>query len=194
MKTNMRAAGVAVCCLSLGACATVVRGPKTAWEVRTSPSGAEVHTTNGLACASTPCLLRVSRKATFTATVSKAGYKPVDVQVTHDISTAGGVALAGNVLIGGLIGVGVDLVTGAGNDLTPNNLTLTLEQSGMKAWREDAGLYAVPTASLYTAGPTASAGWDDAQAAYPVSTAGQGRVVDLRILPGGRAQEERAAF
>ena len=190
MKAIFRAAVCVAACASLGACATVTRGTSTAWQVSTSPSGAEVRTTNGLTCASTPCLMRVSRKAAFTATVSKPGYRPVDVQVSHDISVVGGTALAGNILIGGLFGIGVDLLTGSANDLTPGNVNLTLEQSGMRAWREDAALYATPTTGLYAPTPVSYAGWEDASSS---PAAGQGRVVDLRILPSGRTQEERAS-
>lgn len=35
--------------------------------------------------------------------------------------------MAGNVLIGGIIGAGVDLASGAMNDLTPNPLVVRLE-------------------------------------------------------------------
>ena len=36
--------------------------------------------------------------------------------------------MAGNVLIGGVIGLGVDMVTGASQDLTPNPVTVVLEK------------------------------------------------------------------
>jgi hypothetical protein len=36
--------------------------------------------------------------------------------------------MAGNVLVGGLIGAGVDVATGAMNDLTPNPVNLVLER------------------------------------------------------------------
>ena len=113
---------------SLGACATVTRGTNAAWEVSSIPPGAAVSTTNGMQCAATPCSLKMSRKSEFVATLTKPGYKPATVQVTHKIGTGGGAAMAGNVLVGGLIGGGLDLATGAMNDLTPNPVTLTLEK------------------------------------------------------------------
>jgi hypothetical protein len=36
--------------------------------------------------------------------------------------------VAGNVLVGGVIGLGVDMVTGASQDLTPNPVTVVLEK------------------------------------------------------------------
>ena len=128
MIVFLRAAALAAACLSLGACATVTRGTSTAWVVNTTPPGAAVRTTNGMVCDSTPCSLKMSRKAEFTATISKAGYKPVTVNVTNTVSGAGGLGMAGNVVLGGLIGAGVDVATGAMNDLTPNPVTLILEK------------------------------------------------------------------
>ncbi len=129
MKASLKtAAAMATASLSLAACATVSRGSYTAWEVRTTPPGATVRTTNGMSCARTPCSLHIDRKSNFGATISKAGYKSVDVQVHHKVSGAGGAGMAGNVVIGGLIGVGVDVASGAMLDLTPNPVDLVLEK------------------------------------------------------------------
>jgi hypothetical protein len=114
--------------MTLGACATITRGTNTAWEVKTDPPGARVKTTNGFACASTPCSLKMPRKAEFTASITKEGYKPLDIQVTHKVSGGGGAGMAGNVLVGGLIGVGVDATSGAMLDLTPNPVSVHLEK------------------------------------------------------------------
>ena len=127
MMKLLRAVAVTAAALSLGACATVTRGEHTAWEVRTTPPGAQVKTSNGMICDSTPCSLRMMRKDTFTAKITKPGYKTVEVRVTNKISGQGGLGLAGNVIVGGIIGIGVDAVTGASLDLTPNPVELNLE-------------------------------------------------------------------
>lgn len=131
MKSNyMRLARVTVALCgagSLAACATVTRGSKDAWVVNTEPSGAKVETSNGHQCPSTPCAIKISRKAEFTATITKAGYKTATVSVTHKTANAGAAGIAGNVLLGGVIGLGVDVATGASQDLTPNPVNLTLE-------------------------------------------------------------------
>ena len=129
MKAIISVAGGLVAACSLSACATVTRGSNTAWEVNTTPPGATVKTTNGFYCESTPCALKMPRKAEFTATVTHPGYKPVDVKVTNHVSNGGGMGMAGNVLLGGVIGAGVDVATGAMLDLTPNPVTLTLEKA-----------------------------------------------------------------
>ena len=119
---------VSAAALSLGACATVTRGNSTAWEVNTTPSGAKVKTSNGFYCESTPCSLSMPRRAEFDASISKDGYKPLQIHVSHKIATAGGAGMAGNVLLGGVIGAGVDVATGAMYDLTPNPANITLEK------------------------------------------------------------------
>lgn len=113
---------------SLGACATVTRGHDTAWEVKTVPPAASVKTSNGMQCDSTPCSLKIARNAEFDATITKSGYKPLKVHVTHKISGGGGAGMAGNVLLGGIIGAAVDVGTGAMYDLTPNPVDVVLEK------------------------------------------------------------------
>jgi hypothetical protein len=112
----------------LTGCATVVRGDHTAWEVNTVPPGASVKTTNGFYCDSTPCAIQMPRRSDFSADIVKPGYKTLKVTVTHKIAAGGGAAFVGNALIGGVIGAGVDLATGAALDLTPNPVSVTLEK------------------------------------------------------------------
>ncbi|MFZ2030377.1 MAG: PEGA domain-containing protein [Vitreimonas sp.] len=114
--------------MSVGACATVTRGMHEAFTVETEPSGAMVETSNGLHCDATPCTFaRVERKAEFTVTITKPGYRTWSGNVTHHTAGAGAAGMAGNVLVGGLIGVGVDATSGATQDLTPNPLHVALE-------------------------------------------------------------------
>jgi hypothetical protein len=82
--------------------------------------------------------------AEFDVTVSKVGYKPFHGHVIHQVSTAGGVGMAGNVLVGGLIGVTVDVASGAMMELKPNPLNVTLD-------RDDA-----PAPTAYAAPPPAT--------------------------------------
>ena len=123
----VRLAALAAATLSLGACATVTRGTSTAWEVQTTPSGAQVKTSHGHMCESTPCAIKMPRKSQFTATITKPGYKTATVSVTNKVSTGGGTAMAGNLLAGGIIGAGVDATSGAMLDLTPNPAVVVLE-------------------------------------------------------------------
>jgi hypothetical protein len=118
---------VAIVGASLTGCATITRGTKDAWSVSSEPSGARVETSNGFFCQATPCAMKMPRKAQFVATVTKAGYKPATITVTHKVSNGGGAGMAGNVLLGGLIGVAVDGTSGAMLDLVPNPAFVKLE-------------------------------------------------------------------
>ncbi|WP_233145023.1 hypothetical protein [Paracoccus yeei] len=49
------------------------------------------------------------------------------MHVTNRVSGGGGAAMAGNVLVGGIIGAGVDAGTGAMLELVPNSVKVQLE-------------------------------------------------------------------
>lgn len=116
----------AIMMLNLGGCATATRGTTQSWTIQTTPPNAKAVTTNGFTCDATPCTFTISRKAEFDVDVSLNGYKPFHGSVTHHMSGAGGAGLAGNVLVGGLIGMGVDASSGALLDLAPNPMNVTL--------------------------------------------------------------------
>lgn len=132
-RFGVRALALVGVALSVPACATMTRGTTQQFTVESTPAGAHVTTSNGFECVSTPCTFRMSRKDGFNVTVSKDGYVSQTVEVTSSMSGAGGAALAGNVLVGGLIGGAVDATSGALNDLKPNPLTVTLRTPAEEA-------------------------------------------------------------
>ncbi|WP_292024419.1 MULTISPECIES: PEGA domain-containing protein [unclassified Brevundimonas] len=119
--------------LSLPACATMTRGTTQEFTVESTPPGAQATTSNGFECVSTPCTFRMSRKDAFNITVSKEGYVSQTHEITSSMSGAGGAALAGNVLVGGIIGGAVDASSGALNDLKPNPLMVVLRTPAEEA-------------------------------------------------------------
>lgn len=150
----MRLIHVVLLALALGGCATVTRGTETDVVFESSPAGAEVRTqlvdmcslsecrtdspddpsappvaavppTPGPNC-NTPCSVRVARKKAIVATFTKAGYEPQTVNVPLRMANAGAAGLAGNVLIGGIIGVGIDAASGAALEHFPNPVVVTL--------------------------------------------------------------------
>lgn len=132
-RRALRAAILLAASASLCACATVTRGTRQSWTVETDPSGAAVKTSAGFTCEQTPCTFKLKRKNDFEVTISKPGYKTYHGQVTHDVSTGGAAGMAGNVLVGGLIGIGVDAATGAMMNLKPNPLKVKLEPADSSA-------------------------------------------------------------
>lgn len=115
-------------CVALASCATITRGTRTAFVVETVPSGAQVRLSTGQECSSTPCTFpQISREAEFSVTVSKPGYRTTTHAVSHRTAGAGSAGMAGNVLVGGLIGAAIDANSGATQDLVPNPLVVHLE-------------------------------------------------------------------
>ena len=117
---------VAASAMVLAGCGTITRGSNDTWVVETTPPGASVSTSNGYQCDSTPCAIKMPRRSEFVATIERDGFETVTVNVTHQVSTAGGTSMAGNVLVGGIIGAAIDAGSGSMNDLVPNPVVITL--------------------------------------------------------------------
>jgi len=117
---------VAASAMVLAGCGTITRGSNDTWVVETTPPGASVSTSNGYRCDSTPCAIKMPRRSEFVATIERDGFETVTVNVTHQVSTAGGTSMAGNVLVGGIIGAAIDAGSGSMNDLVPNPVVITL--------------------------------------------------------------------
>ncbi len=145
-----------VASLSLGGCATITRSEHDTWTVKTTPGSAAVKTTNGFSCDATPCTFRMLRKSEFDVTITKPGYKSWTGHVTHKVSGGGGAGMAGNVLVGGLIGVAIDANSGAMLDLTPNPLEVTLEKDDGSAPAEAKPAEAKPADAKPTDAGTAA--------------------------------------
>ncbi len=124
----MRIGTIAVtsaCVLLLGACATVTRGTTNQIQIMSEPSGATVRTSLNQSC-TTPCTMTVGRKDEFSVVISMAGFKDQVVEVRTRIAGAGAAGLVGNVLVGGVIGLGADAITGASLEHFPNPIQVIL--------------------------------------------------------------------
>jgi hypothetical protein len=107
-------------------CASLTQGTSDAFLITSKPNNVDIKTSHGYFCTA-PCALKLPKKESFTVTASKEGYCSRVYNVISTMGGAGGAAMAGNVLIGGLIGAGVDSVTGAAKHLSPNPLKVELE-------------------------------------------------------------------
>lgn len=120
------AAALALPCVG---CASVTRGTTENISISTTPSGATADI-SGLdiptACV-TPCVVQAKRNADITVTINKEGYEPQTIPLTKDIPGSGAAGFAGNLLLGGVVGMGVDAVTGAALDHKPNPVIVTLQ-------------------------------------------------------------------
>jgi len=129
--------------VSLGGCASITRGSTEIFQVTSEPTGAEATFSNGYSC-TTPCSMEMKRRSEFVVTLRKEGYRTTEAAVTNVLSGGGGAALAGNIIIGGAIGVGVDAATGATQDLFPNPLNVVLDPVEPGTEDDDVKFIAVP--------------------------------------------------
>jgi len=140
MKMKLITAVVAA--VNLSACATVVNGTKDTLKITSTPSQANVNITDisgdltDRTC-TTPCEIELKRKKTYDVSIAKEGFSPYKILVEPKLSAGNIAASTGNVLAGGIIGIGVDHATGAGKDLKPNPLIITLQPTGSSSFRTD---------------------------------------------------------
>jgi hypothetical protein len=111
--------------LMAGGCATITRGTTDQLQITSEPSNATARTSLGHNCV-TPCTITISRKDEFSVVISKAGYQEQTIEVKTQIAGAGAAGFAGNVLIGGVVGMGADVATGAALEHVPNPVSVQL--------------------------------------------------------------------
>jgi len=109
----------------LASCATVTRGVHEKIKVLSEPTSAYAELSSGER-GLTPVTFVKSRKENFDVTVSKPGYITQTVKVRSNFSPTGGGAMAGNLVAGGVVGVGVDALSGASLSLYPNPVVVHL--------------------------------------------------------------------
>ncbi len=135
MITKSNCAALLIAALT-SSCATVTRGTSEDVVINYGPSDAKVTTTLNHKCNGSPCVVKVPRKESFGVTVSKPGFESQTVHVGTKVSNKGAAGLAGNVLVGGIIGIGVDAATGASKDHYPNPVNIELSSNGSKPSRK----------------------------------------------------------
>lgn len=124
-KIWLLAGTLAVTLLGSG-CATITRGSSEQLVIKTIPSGASVRLSNGFTGV-TPAIFTVPRKGAIIVALTKDGYESQEVTLDTGVAGKGAAGFAGNVLIGGIIGGGIDLATGATLSHKPNPLEVTLK-------------------------------------------------------------------
>ncbi|TFV76328.1 PEGA domain-containing protein [Bradyrhizobium frederickii] len=127
----MRLLGIVALGVMLGGCASVTRGTTENISISSTPSGVEA-VVSGMevpTTCTTPCSVVVKRNADLSITFQKEGYEPQIVPLSRDIPTSGAAGFAGNLLLGGVVGMGVDAATGAATDHKPNPVIVTMQPS-----------------------------------------------------------------
>lgn len=117
---------VALVAAGVSACGSITRGTSESVSFTSEPPGAALQTSTNRFCPTTPCSLDIPRSEAFDATFTLPGYRPQTVPVRTKVVGTGAAGFAGNVLAGGVIGMGVDAYHGAALDHTPNPVAVTL--------------------------------------------------------------------
>lgn len=103
-------------------CASIINGTTQKVPVNTTPKGAVASLHDGINC-KTPCSLELKRNTDYIMTIQKEGYE--DTSITFQRVMSG--VIAGNLLLGGIIGAGVDAASGAMYRFTPESVTVDLK-------------------------------------------------------------------
>jgi hypothetical protein len=119
-------AAVAAAALSTG-CATITRGTTQSVAVTSEPQGADITSSTGPGCRA-PCALELKRNSNHTLTAKLDGYESEQAVVTKSVSGGGAAGMAGNLVVGGIIGAGIDATSGAMYDLSPSAVAFYLKR------------------------------------------------------------------
>ena len=122
----MRLVWVFAAAAVLAGCATITRGTTSQVQIMSDPPNAEARTSMGHTCV-TPCTLQFGRRDEFVVTITKAGFHPEEVKVNTRVAGAGVAGFAGNAVLGGVIGAGVDVASGATLEHCPNPVKVVLQ-------------------------------------------------------------------
>jgi hypothetical protein len=109
--------------LGLAGCGAMSHGTSQNISCATIPAGALVRSADGTTC-STPCTVSLKRKKDDILTIEREGYETVTLPVRSALSKAS----TGNILLpGGFICWGVDVISGGGYHLVPEQVHVTLK-------------------------------------------------------------------
>lgn len=106
-------------------CATVVSGKSQDVHIRSKPSGADVKI-DGIERGATPLIASLARKKRHTIEITRTGCSPV-IQATR---RGFNWWYLGNLILGGVIGLIVDPITGAIFEVSPDEINADLSKEG----------------------------------------------------------------
>ena len=104
-------------CICFSSCATIMRGSNQKVIILSQPKVANVEI-DGLNAGQTPYLARLERRKKHVVRITLDGYTPYEVTLNRKMNGW----IFGNLLLGGLIGIAVDVATGSMYSLTPKDV------------------------------------------------------------------------
>lgn len=119
---------VAVLVVSATGCATIINGSNQNVKITSKPKAANV-TIDGKMKGQTPYVAKLRRKDSHIIVIEMGGYEPFEMLIEKKLSGW----VFGNIVIGGLPGLVVDVLTGAMYKLDPDRVKVTLQEQGIQA-------------------------------------------------------------
>ncbi|WP_410222016.1 PEGA domain-containing protein [Pedobacter sp.] len=110
-----------IAALSLTGCATIISGSKQEMQFNSTPTNATVFV-DGKEMGKTPFSTKLTRKENHNVQIKLDGFKPYDLEVRKQFNEW----YLGNLLLGGIIGLVIDPITGALYRLTPKEVNAQL--------------------------------------------------------------------
>jgi PEGA domain len=147
--------------LSITGCASIMHGTTQDVGITSVPTGASVSIDN-IPHGRTPVIAALSRKDSHLVRMELAGYHPFEATLTRAVSGW----VWGNLVFGGVIGVGVDAISGGFYSLTPEQVTATLVPLSEVSMSREHAQAAPPTASPAMTPPASISQPGSPQAAY----------------------------
>ena len=105
-------------------CASIFKGSSADVRVNSTPSGAEIFI-NGIDRGTTPQTMSLKRNKDYVLTFKKEGYEDLNFEIHKKFDV--GTTVVGNIFSWGLLGILVDLGTGAAFSLTPADIEANME-------------------------------------------------------------------
>ena len=133
MKSLVFGAQLFACLFFLTSCSTIINGSSQDVFFNSDPIGSIVEI-EGSQLGETPCTLKLKRKKAQTIVLKKEGYESSCIYIKKGFEPV----FLGNIILGGPIGMLVDVCSGAVYKLSPDNnfvilKPLNLQDSGFKA-------------------------------------------------------------
>lgn len=107
----------------MSSCATIVSGSKQNVKFLSNPSTATIFI-DEVEVGKTPFEIKLARKSEHSVMLKLEGYQTYQTKLTKKFNAW----FLGNILIGGLIGIIIDPITGAMYNLTPNEINAQLNK------------------------------------------------------------------
>lgn len=112
---------ISILAVSVTGCASVTTGRYQRVPIDSNPQEAKVTISSGFR-GITPCSFELQRNMNHVITIAKKGYRTAQINLKKTVCGS----TAGNILLGGFIGLGIDAMTGAMFKIVPENVYVDL--------------------------------------------------------------------